>query len=79
MLLLKKDEEDDFDCTVRTPNQRTLEIKIPKETVRLLIGRNGKNIKNIQERSNTRINFKDVDGLDRVCLFVCIYYCFVWK
>lgn len=30
--------------------------------IRELIGRNGKNIKLIQEQSNTKINFRDCDG-----------------
>lgn len=66
MLLLKKDEEDDFDGIVRTPSHKTIEIKVPKETVRLLIGRNGKNIKMIQEKSNTKINFRDTDEDEKV-------------
>lgn len=69
MMLLKKDEEDDYDGTVRTPNHKTVEIKVPRETLRLLIGRNGKNIKMLQEKSNTKINFRDADGEDKVCLF----------
>lgn len=73
MLLLKKDDEDDFDGTVRTPNHKCVEIKVPKEVVRVLIGRNGKNIKQIQEQSNTKINFRDVDGVDKVCLFLVAF------
>lgn len=68
MLLLKKDEEDDFDCTIRTPNHKTIEIKVPKESLRLLIGRNGKNIKAIEEKSNTKIKFRDLNEFDRVCV-----------
>lgn len=44
-------------------------MKVPKDMVRALIGRNGKNIKLIQEQSNTRINFKDRDGSDdKLCV-----------
>lgn len=69
LLLLKKDEEDDyFDTVSKTAFYKTVEIKIPKDTVRLLIGRNGRNIKMIQEQSNTKINFRDDDGDERVCV-----------
>lgn len=79
MLLLKKnDDDDDFDGTVRTPNHSSVEIKVPKEMVRLLIGRNGKNIKMIQEKSNTKISFRDAGEVDRVCFVLnvvdfCLY------
>ncbi|VEN48438.1 unnamed protein product [Callosobruchus maculatus] len=37
--------------------------------VRVLIGRNGKNIKQIQEQSNTRINFKEREDSDnKICV-----------
>lgn len=68
MLLLKKDDEDDFDGTVRSRNHKVVEIKVLKEVVRALIGRNGKNIKGIQEQSNTKINFRDFDEVYKVCL-----------
>lgn len=69
LLLLKKDEEDDyFDTVSKTSFYKTVEIKIPKDTVRLLIGRNGRNIKMIQEQSNTKINFRDDEGDQHVCI-----------
>lgn len=89
MLLLKRDEEDDFDGVVRTPNHKCVEVKVPKEMVRLLIGRNGKNIKMIQEKSNTKINFRDLESDEKVvvcfflmwlilkeCLFICLGLCY---
>lgn len=77
MLLLKKDDEDDFDGIVRTPNHKIVEIRVPKEMVRLLIGRNGKNIKMIQEKSNTKINFRDSDRDDKV--IQCFAYFIVYN
>lgn len=69
MLLLKKDEEDDYlDTISRTSAYKTIDIRIPKDVVRILIGRNGKNIKMIQEQSNTKINFRDTEGDDRICV-----------
>lgn len=62
-LLFQKDEDEDFlDGYTKVSKFRTIEIKVPKEMVRELIGRNGKNIKLIQEQSNTKINFRDCEG-----------------
>ena len=36
-----------------------IDVKIPKESVGVVIGREGSNIKEIQARTDTRINFKD--------------------
>lgn len=48
-LLLKKNNEDELlDNYVRTSKHKTMEIKIPKDVIRGLIGRNGSNIKQIQ-------------------------------
>lgn len=71
-LLFRKDEEEDFmDGYAKVSKFRTIEIKVPKEMVRELIGRNGKNIKLIQEQSNTKINFRDSDvGNENVKLCV---------
>lgn len=69
-LLLKKNNEDELlDNYVRTSKHKTMEIKIPKDVIRGLIGRNGSNIKQIQEQSNSRINFKDKDGSqEKICI-----------
>lgn len=67
-LLFRKDD-DDIDVYAQASKFKTLEIKVPKDIVRALIGRNGKNIKLIQEQSNTRINFKDWDEIDnKLCV-----------
>lgn len=50
-LLLKKNNEDELlDNYVRTSKHKAMEIKIPKDVIRGLIGRNGSNIKQIQVR-----------------------------
>lgn len=45
------------------------EIKVPIECVGNLIGRGGTNIKELQDKTKTKINFKGVDGDDkfRIC------------
>lgn len=49
-LLLKKDTEDELldNNYIRTSKYKTMEIKIPKDVVRSLIGRNGANIRQLQ-------------------------------
>lgn len=69
-LLLRRDHEDErLDSYSRTSNYKTVEVKVPKDVVRSLIGRNGSNIKQLQEQSNTRINFKDCEGTkEKLCI-----------
>lgn len=71
-LFFREDEEDDFlDNYTKVSKFKTVDIKVPKEMVRELIGRNGKNIKLIQEQSNTKIIFRDCDGVNenfKVCV-----------
>lgn len=68
---MRKDEEEDFfDGFTQVSKFRTLEIRVPKVMLGELIGRNGKNIKLIQEQSNTKIYFKDCDGDDNMKLCV---------
>ncbi|CAH1972681.1 unnamed protein product [Acanthoscelides obtectus] len=69
-IYLQRDEDDDFVDNV-TPGSKfkTLEIRVPKDMVKVLIGRNGKNIKQIEGQSNTRINFKGREaGDDKICV-----------
>lgn len=67
-ILLKKDD-DEYKATQKRANYKTLEVPVSKEHIRSLIGRNGKNIKAIQEESHTRISFKDDDGdKQRTCV-----------
>lgn len=44
---------------VKTSRMKTIEMKIPNSVVGVVIGRAGSNIKEIQEKTDTRINFKD--------------------
>ncbi|KAL1109972.1 hypothetical protein AAG570_014081, partial [Ranatra chinensis] len=53
-----------------TGRTNVIEVKVPTESVGIVIGRGGSNIKQIQERTNTRINFKetrDTDEVYRLC------------
>lgn len=71
-LLFKNDDEDDdyLSTLPKTSRFKTIEIRVEKEMVRALIGRNGKTIKQIEEQSNTKINFKSYDSEipDRLCV-----------
>lgn len=59
-LLSKQDQEFDDEPQQQNKRRRTFtELKISKEKVGHLIGRNGANIKEIQEKTATRITFKD--------------------
>ncbi|XP_018322785.1 tudor and KH domain-containing protein homolog [Agrilus planipennis] len=70
-LLYKRDDDDD-DIDGSLPiraNYKTLEVKIPKPMVNVLIGRNGKNIKSVEAETNTRIHFKDSDEhKEQICI-----------
>uniref|UniRef100_A0A224XPC3 Putativekinase anchor protein n=1 Tax=Panstrongylus lignarius TaxID=156445 RepID=A0A224XPC3_9HEMI len=63
----KKDKK--FDYYPREQEVRYVEIKIPTNSISLVIGRGGENIKNIQLETNTKINFKTADANQdyRVC------------
>lgn len=62
-LLLKKDDDDDYnDTTNHTSKFNTLEVRVPKDMLKVLIGRSGNNIKLIQEQSNSRISFREPEG-----------------
>uniref|UniRef100_A0A1B6FKZ6 Tudor domain-containing protein n=1 Tax=Cuerna arida TaxID=1464854 RepID=A0A1B6FKZ6_9HEMI len=72
LYLLHKKEEDDLHETlqdVKTSRVKLIEMKIPKSVVGVVIGRGGSNIKEIQQKTETRINFKDEDDNDeyRTC------------
>ncbi|KRT79064.1 K Homology domain containing protein [Oryctes borbonicus] len=71
LLFKNDDEDDDYMSTLpKTSRFKVIELRIQKEMVRLLIGRNGKTIKQIEQQSSTKINFKsyDPDVADRVCV-----------
>lgn len=59
-LLLKPEEEYEVKRNkVETTKQTTVRVKVPKDVVGGVIGRQGANIKQIQEKTNTKINFDD--------------------
>lgn len=59
-LLHRKDDDEDLDdLGIKTSRVITIETKIPKSSVGVIIGRGGSNIKKIQEECNARISFKD--------------------
>jgi len=61
-------DEDDLDIHVqsmKTSRPTFIEVKIPQNCVGAVIGRGGSNIKDIQERSSTRITIK------RECKYFC--------
>lgn len=68
-LALKKDNDDDYSDTYNTVSKfKVSEVSVPKEMVKVLIGRGGKNIKQIQEQSNTRISFQERENKDTLCV-----------
>ena len=54
---------------IKTSKQVTIDVKIPKEFVGVVIGRQGSNIREIQTRTETKIHFRDELETDshRVC------------
>ena len=44
---------------VASANQRTIEVKVPRSVVGVIIGKSGANIKKIEKDSGARINMKD--------------------
>ncbi|XP_076271261.1 tudor and KH domain-containing protein homolog [Rhynchophorus ferrugineus] len=67
--LLKKDEDELMDEYINKSNYKSMEVKVPKNVVRGLIGRNGSNIKEFQDLSGTKINFKDREGIEeKICV-----------
>lgn len=72
-LLYHKDEEEKEveECLkLKTSRSTVIEVKIPKESVGIVIGRGGNTIKEIQSKSDTKINFKEEKVTDeyKVCV-----------
>nr|XP_023023386.1 tudor and KH domain-containing protein homolog [Leptinotarsa decemlineata] len=71
--LHKKDEDDNDPQNTfsRASNFRTVELKVPIGKLRILIGRNGKILKDIEDRSHTKINFdEEEEGCEEVICFI---------
>lgn len=66
--LTKKDDEEEAILKGRATQWTMAEVQVPSDAVGLVIGRQGSNVKLIQERTNTKINFSDeeVEG-HRIC------------
>ncbi|XP_049801128.1 tudor and KH domain-containing protein homolog [Schistocerca nitens] len=61
LYILLKNNEDEYEVIdkARFAKYVTLEVKIPKESVGVVIGRGGSNIKQIQEETCTKISLKE--------------------
>ena len=72
LYMLYRKDEDEYDGTVpKTSNYKQLKITVPTNMVSALIGRKGSKIKEIEEKSNTRIYCQEVtkDNLNkRICV-----------
>ncbi|KAG7208620.1 hypothetical protein KM043_014827 [Ampulex compressa] len=68
-LLYKEDEENRKKC-VETSRQTSIECKVPRQFVPVVIGRGGMTIKEVQQKTGTQINFKEdnIECPDRVCV-----------
>lgn len=71
-LLLKQEEEYEVKRNkVETTKHTTVRVKVPKDVVGGVIGRQGANIKHIQEKTNTKISFDqraEKEDCDRVAV-----------
>jgi len=68
-LLLRQEREGEV-SSLASSRQTVLEVRVPLDSVSYVIGRQGANIKEVQAKTDTRINFRDeVAGEQyRVCL-----------
>lgn len=67
----EEDEEEDIACSKREGRTIVLEMPIPRDVVGSVIGRGGANIKEVERKSATRINFKveeSEDSKHRTCV-----------
>lgn len=73
-LLYHKNEDEEKEAEeclkLKTSRCTVIEVKIPKESIGIVIGRQGSSIKEIQAKSDTKINFKDEKVTDeyKVCV-----------
>lgn len=59
LYLLLKDREEELEGQGVTARQVVLQVQIPRDSVGIVIGRQGCNIREIQAKTDTRINFLD--------------------
>lgn len=50
-----------------------IDVTIPNETLQLVMGRAGANIKSIEEKTSVKITFRDKDGQNQICEISGIY------
>jgi len=62
-------KDKDWEGYMRSLRLTELEVKVPEDCVGTLIGRGGVTIRELQDQSNARINFKNAEAVDgyRVC------------
>ncbi|XP_071551549.1 tudor and KH domain-containing protein homolog isoform X2 [Panulirus ornatus] len=66
---LTKKDEDEIKLANTSVNQwASAKVQVPADSVGLVIGRQGSNIRLIQERTNTKINFSDEVEGHRTCI-----------
>jgi len=61
-LSILQDADDDFEPTIYTARQTVIKMKIPKELVGVLIGRQGANMKLLEQESGARAHFDRCEG-----------------
>lgn len=70
-IFLKRDDDDYIDGTIPQGTQfKSSEFRVPKECVRIIIGRKGQKIRQIQDETNTKVDFKDISNNDRETMCV---------
>ncbi|RWS06898.1 Tudor and KH domain-containing protein-like protein [Dinothrombium tinctorium] len=62
LYLLMREEKDESEIwnDVRTTRQTFVKVKVPKDSIGAVIGRGGEMIKDIQEKTNTKVKFEDL-------------------
>ena len=56
---LTRDDDSKSNSSSSSSKQTTISLKVDADNAGLVIGRRGENIKEIQRKTNTRINFQD--------------------
>lgn len=72
-----KEEESKAPITVREKKFMTIEVKVPRALVPAVIGRGGSTIKDIEQRTSTKIRFSEdnVDNPTRICFIKGTFEC----
>lgn len=78
---LRNAPQDSVDGVSRRPKWKAkaqskstkIDVTIPNETLQLVMGRSGANIKAIEERTGVKISFRDKDGKSQICEISGLY------